>query len=117
LGHSRKHPYLLHGGNWKLTLLPPLDVLMHLLLSEIIFFHLPPCRRQKIPLWGKCGSFLERSIEKWKHRQNGDNFIANFGNSIQKKFSYIQQTRNYEISDWKVWKLHGEDFENLIVNI
>ena len=41
LGHSRKHPYLPHGGNWKLTPLPPLDVLIHLLLSETIFYPLP----------------------------------------------------------------------------
>jgi hypothetical protein len=40
LGHSRKHPYLTHGGNWKLTPLPPLDVLIHLLLSETIFYPL-----------------------------------------------------------------------------
>ena len=33
LGHSRKHPYHTHGGNWKLTPLPPSDVLIHLLLS------------------------------------------------------------------------------------
>jgi hypothetical protein len=26
-GHSRKHSYHPHGGNWKLTPLPPLDVL------------------------------------------------------------------------------------------
>jgi hypothetical protein len=32
LGHSRKHPYHLHrAGNWKLTPLPPSDVLIHLL--------------------------------------------------------------------------------------
>ena len=41
MGHSRKHPYLPHGGNWKLTPLPPLDVLIHLLLSETIFSPLP----------------------------------------------------------------------------
>jgi hypothetical protein len=41
LGHSRKHPYLPHRGNWKLTPLPPLDVLIHLLLSETIFSPLP----------------------------------------------------------------------------
>ena len=41
LGHSRKHPYHLHGGNRKLTPLPPSDVLIHLLLSETIFSPLP----------------------------------------------------------------------------
>ena len=37
MGHARKHPYHLHGGNRKLTPLPPSDVLIHLLLSETIF--------------------------------------------------------------------------------
>ena len=41
LGNSRKHPYLPHGGNWKLTPLPPSDALVHLLLSETIFSPLP----------------------------------------------------------------------------
>ncbi len=41
LGHSRKHPYHPHGGNRKLTPLPPSDVLLHLLLSETIFSPLP----------------------------------------------------------------------------
>ena len=41
LGHSRKHPYHPHGGNRKLTPLPPSDVLIHLLLSETIFSPLP----------------------------------------------------------------------------
>jgi hypothetical protein len=41
LGHSRKHPYLPHRRNWKLTPLPPSDVLIHLLLSETIFSPLP----------------------------------------------------------------------------
>jgi hypothetical protein len=41
MGHSRKHPYHPHGGNRKLTPLPPLDVLIHLLLSETIFSPLP----------------------------------------------------------------------------
>jgi hypothetical protein len=42
LGHSRKHPYHPHGGNWMLTPLPPLDVLiLHLLLSETILSPLP----------------------------------------------------------------------------
>jgi hypothetical protein len=40
-GHSRKHPYHPHGGNRKLTPLPPLDVLIHSLLSETIFSPLP----------------------------------------------------------------------------
>ena len=42
LGHSRKHPYHPQGGNWNLTLLPPSDVLIHLLLSETIFSPPPP---------------------------------------------------------------------------
>jgi hypothetical protein len=58
LGHSRKHPHLPHGGNWKLTPLPPLDVLIQLLLSETIFYPLP-YGRQKFLLWGECGHFLE----------------------------------------------------------
>jgi hypothetical protein len=29
-GHSRKYPYLPHGGNWKVTPVPPSDVLIHL---------------------------------------------------------------------------------------
>jgi hypothetical protein len=37
MGHARKHPYHPHGGNRKLTSLPPSDVLIHLLLSETIF--------------------------------------------------------------------------------
>ena len=41
MGHSRKHPYHPHGGNGKLTPLPPSDVLIHLLLSETIFSPLP----------------------------------------------------------------------------
>jgi hypothetical protein len=41
MGHSRKHPYHPHGGNKKLTPLPPSDVLIHLLLSETIFSPLP----------------------------------------------------------------------------
>ena len=41
MGHSRKHPYHPHGGNWKLTPLPPSDVLIHLLLSETILSPLP----------------------------------------------------------------------------
>ena len=48
MGHSRKHPYHPHGGNRKLTSLPPSDVLIHLLLSET---------------WGEYGSFLERGGE------------------------------------------------------
>ena len=58
MGHSRKHPYLPHGGNWMLTPLPPLDVLIHL-LSET-FFLPSPSGRQKFPPCGECGSFLER---------------------------------------------------------
>jgi hypothetical protein len=42
MGHSRKHPYHPHGGNRKLTPLPPLDVLIHSLLSETNFFSPPP---------------------------------------------------------------------------
>jgi hypothetical protein len=41
MGHSRKHPYHPHGGNWKLTPLPPSDILIHLLLSETILSPLP----------------------------------------------------------------------------
>ena len=41
MGHSRKHPYHPHGGNRKLTPLPPSDVLIHLLLSETIVSPLP----------------------------------------------------------------------------
>jgi hypothetical protein len=41
MGHSRKHPYHPHGGNWKWTPLPPSDVLIHLLLSQTIFSLLP----------------------------------------------------------------------------
>ena len=37
MGHARKHPYHPHGGNRRLTPLPPSDVLIHLLLSETIF--------------------------------------------------------------------------------
>jgi hypothetical protein len=44
MGHSRKHPYHPHGGNRKLTPLPPSDVLIHLLLSETIFSPPPDCR-------------------------------------------------------------------------
>jgi hypothetical protein len=66
MGHSRKHPYHPHGGNWKLTPLPPSDVLIHLLLSETILSPLPPpSGRQKFPPWGECGSFLERPNIKY----------------------------------------------------
>ena len=41
LGYSRKHSYHPHGGNLKLTPLPPSDVVMHLLLSETLFSPLP----------------------------------------------------------------------------
>jgi hypothetical protein len=41
MGHSRIHPYHPQGGNWKLTPLPPSDVLVHLLLSETILSPLP----------------------------------------------------------------------------
>ena len=58
MGHFRKHPYHPYRGNWKLTPLPPSDVLIHLLLSETIFSPLPPDGRK----WGECGSFLERPI-------------------------------------------------------
>jgi hypothetical protein len=45
----------------KLTLLPPSDVLIHLLLSGTIF--LPsPSGRQKFPPWGEYRSFLEQPI-------------------------------------------------------
>jgi hypothetical protein len=59
MGHSRKHPYHPHGGNWKLTPLPPSDVLIHFLLPETIFSPLPP-RMAEISSVGECGSFLER---------------------------------------------------------
>jgi hypothetical protein len=36
IGHSRKHPYHPHGGNRKLTTLPPSDVLLLLLLLLLI---------------------------------------------------------------------------------
>jgi hypothetical protein len=39
--HFRKHPYHPHRGNWKLTPLPPSDVLIHLLLSETILSPIP----------------------------------------------------------------------------
>ena len=61
LGHSRKHPYHPQRGNWKLTPLPPLDVLIHLLLPETIFFS-PPTLDGRNFLW-ECGSFLERPIK------------------------------------------------------
>jgi hypothetical protein len=44
-GHSRKHPYLPHGGNWKLTPLPPSDVLNPNTLTVIrnnFFSSFPP---------------------------------------------------------------------------
>ena len=56
-GHSRKHPYHPHRGNWKLTPLPPLDVLIHLLLSETI---ISPLRMAEISSVGVVGSFLEQ---------------------------------------------------------
>ena len=65
-GHSRKHPYHPHRGNWKLTPLPPSDVLIHLLLSETILSPLPS-GRQKFPLWGECGFFLERPNKNAYH--------------------------------------------------
>ena len=63
LGHSRKHPYHPHGGNRKLTPLPPSDVLIHLLLSETIYSPLP-LQTAEIPSVGEYGSFLERPIIK-----------------------------------------------------
>jgi hypothetical protein len=51
MGHSRKRRYHPHGGNWKLTPLPPSDVLIHLLLSETILSPLP-LRTAEIPSVG-----------------------------------------------------------------
>jgi hypothetical protein len=60
LGHSRKHPYVPHGGNWKLTPLPPSDVLIPLLLSETI---VSPLRTAEVSSVGEVhGSFLEQPI-------------------------------------------------------
>ena len=58
--HSRKHPYHPHGGNWKLTPLPPLDVLIHFTIIRNNFVSPSPSGQQKFPPWGECGSFLER---------------------------------------------------------
>ena len=52
-----------HGGNRKLTPLPPSDDLIHLLLSETIFSPLP-LQMAEIPSVGEYGSFLERPIIK-----------------------------------------------------
>jgi hypothetical protein len=41
LGHSRKHPYHPHGGNWKLTPLPPSDVLNTFTIITNNFFSPP----------------------------------------------------------------------------
>ena len=57
MGHSRKHPYLPHGGNWTLTPLPPSDVLIHLLLLETFF---SPLRTAEISSVGGGGFFVER---------------------------------------------------------
>jgi hypothetical protein len=54
LGHSRKHPYHPHGGNKKLTPLPPSDVLIHLLLSETIFLPSPSGRQKFL-----CGGSMD----------------------------------------------------------
>ena len=42
MGHSRKHPYHPHGGNWKLTPLPPSDVLIHFTIIRNDFVSPPP---------------------------------------------------------------------------
>ena len=57
LGRSRKYPCLPHRGNWKLTLLPLLDVLIHLNTIIINNFFCPP------PLDGR--SFLCGGMSRW----------------------------------------------------
>jgi hypothetical protein len=54
LGYSRKHPYLPHRGNWELT---PLDVLIHLLLSETIFFLSFPLQIAEMSALGEGGGW------------------------------------------------------------
>ena len=59
LGHSRKH----HGGNRKLTPLPPSDVLIHLLLSETMFSPLP-LRTAEISSVGSMDLFWNNPFQK-----------------------------------------------------
>jgi hypothetical protein len=67
MGHARKHPYHSHGGNRKLTPLPPSDVLIHLLLSETIF-------RSGHYLWGGGGGKWEEggAIKKVLTQRKGE---------------------------------------------
>ena len=54
LGHSRKHPYHPHGGNWKLTSPTPFGCPNTFTIIRNNFVSPPPV--------GECGSFLERPI-------------------------------------------------------
>jgi hypothetical protein len=59
MGHSGKHPYLLHGENWKLLYLPPSDGLIHLPLLGT-FFHLPHGRN--FLRWRNVDHFWNKSM-------------------------------------------------------
>ena len=63
MGHSRKHPYVLHGGNWKLIPLPPFGCPNTLLLSESNFSP-SPSGQQKFPPWVECGSMSRRDTSR-----------------------------------------------------
>ena len=59
MGHSRKYPYSSHGGNGKWVL----PLFGHPRTTEVnlmFFFTHPSFGWHKFPLWGRCGSFLER---------------------------------------------------------
>jgi hypothetical protein len=68
LGHSRKHPYHPHGGNRKLTPLPPSDVLIHLLLSETLFSPLPLRTAEISSVGGSMDLFWNDPLFQWEFR-------------------------------------------------
>jgi hypothetical protein len=73
MGHSRKHPYHPHGGNSKLTPLPPSDVLIHLLLSETIFSPPPDGRNflcgGSMDLFWNDPMFNQHKVSLWYERK------------------------------------------------
>jgi hypothetical protein len=79
--NSRKHTYHPHGGNWKLTPLPPSDVLIHLLL-EIHACNNPSLYSPNIVLTWSIRKYanterrlaLPRRVSPWQH----DNFFLIF---------------------------------------
>jgi hypothetical protein len=103
MSHSRKHPYLAHGGNWKLT--PPIvSVLGHLKgVSETIF---SPLRRAEISsVRGVC--IFSGMTQCSKPHKFVAKFIMKFTNWFVNK-----------VSDWLLNQTSQSNaqFENRFVN-